>query len=136
MPTVDQLRRRSTIRSATVTSTVDGRDHLISQQPTAAGLVIGYGQFVTICRRLIVAAPLVVPPGPTCFDCEIALHRNTTVRIRSHRRRGLLTRLLRRRPFAGSRTTTTGGSHRAMRASPRSSATGRWGVRPEPPTTG
>ena len=116
MSTVDQLRQRSTIRTATVTSTVDGRDHLISQQATAAGLVTGHGEYVTVCGRLIVAAPLVVPPGPTCFDCETALHRVTAARISSHRRRGLFARLLRRRrPRAGSGR-TAGGSHRAVRA--------------------
>jgi hypothetical protein len=103
MPTVDQ---RSTARPATVTSTVDGRDHLISQQLTAAGLVTGHGEYAAICGRLVVAAPLVVGPGPTCVDCETVLHRVTTAGISLHRRRGWVVRLLRRcRPRSGVRST-------------------------------
>ena len=113
MPTVDQ---RGTARPATVTSTVDGRDHLISQHAAAAGLVTGHGEFAALCGRLVIAAPLVVGPGPTCVDCETALHRVTTAGLSSHRRRGWVARLLRRgRPRSGARS-TAGGGHRARRA--------------------
>lgn len=98
-----------------MTSTADGREHLISEQATTAGLLAGHGEYLAICERVVVAAPLVLPPGPTCLDCETALHRISTVSIHSHRRPGLVARLLRRCfPRGGSRSTTTG-SHRAVR---------------------
>ncbi|MFN2496228.1 MAG: hypothetical protein ABR608_10030 [Pseudonocardiaceae bacterium] len=102
-----------------MTSTVDGRDHLISAQATAAGLMAGYGEYAAICGRLVVAAPLVVPPGTTYFDCETALHRTTTtttIGTSTHRRRGLLARLVRRYlTRTGSRSPRVG-NHRAGRA--------------------
>jgi len=104
-----------TTRPATVTSNVDGRDHLISEQAMTMGLVAARGEYVALCGRPVVAAPLVVPRGPTCLDCETALHRRITGRANSHRRRGLLARLWRRRwPRVGSRFGTAG-SHRAVR---------------------
>ncbi len=115
MPTVDQIRHRIT-RPMAVTSTVDGRVHLLSEQATTAGLVAGHGEYAALCGRLVVAAALVTPPGPTCLDCETALHRATTASTTSHRRRGLVARLLRRRfPRTGSPVTTAGG-HRTVRA--------------------
>ncbi|HEU0088024.1 MAG TPA: hypothetical protein VFQ77_10300 [Pseudonocardiaceae bacterium] len=110
MPTVDQIRRGGTARPATLTSTADGRDHLISEHATAAGLAAGHGEYVALCGHLAVAAPLVVPRGPTCLDCETALHRSTTA-VASHRRRGLVAWLLRRRfrPATRARATTTPG---------------------------
>jgi hypothetical protein len=115
MSTVDQIRHRIT-RPTTMTSTADGRNHLLSQQATTAGLVAGHGKYIALCGRLVVAASLVTPPGPTCLDCETALHRSTTTSTTSHRRSGLLARLLHRRfPRAGSRSTTAGG-HRTVRA--------------------
>lgn len=108
----EHRRRRGSTRPATVTSTADGRDHLISPRAMASGLVAGHGDDTAICGRAVVAAPMVTPPGPTCLDCETALHRSTTGGTKSHRRCGLVTRLLRRlvRP-ADSRST----SHQAMK---------------------
>ncbi|MDQ3274151.1 MAG: hypothetical protein M3Q39_03740 [Actinomycetota bacterium] len=99
-----------------MTSTADGRTHLLSEQATTAGLVAGHGQYTALCGRLVVAASLVTPPGPTCLDCETALHRSTTTSTTSHRRRGLLARLL-RRPVSGAGShSTTASSHRGVRA--------------------
>ena len=116
MPTVNQIRRRIT-RPTAMTSTLDGRTHLLGEQATTAGLVAGHGEYAAICGRRVVAASLVTPPGPTCLDCETALHRSTTTSTTSHRRRdGLLARLLHRHfPRAGSQTTTAA-SHRTVRA--------------------
>ncbi|MGQ0778633.1 MAG: hypothetical protein ACT4NY_30180 [Pseudonocardiales bacterium] len=112
MPAVDQIRHR---RTATVTSTADGRDHLISEQAMTSGLAAGHGDYVAICGRVVVAAPMVAPPGPTCLDCETALHRITTSGTNSHRRCGLVTRLLRRFVrLTGARSTAVG-SHRVVR---------------------
>lgn len=103
MPTVNQVRRRGSTRPATVTSTVDGRDHLVSASAASVGLAAGHEKSVALCGRLVVAAPLTVPPGPTCFDCETALHRVTVGGKTSYRRGGLMARLLRRRTvMAGS----------------------------------
>lgn len=98
MPTVNQTRHGRTPRPATVTSTADGRDHLISPQAMTSGLVAGHGEYLAICGRVVVAAPMVVPPGQTCWDCETALHRVTVAS--TGRRRGVVARLLRwrRRP--------------------------------------
>ncbi len=105
MPTVDQIRHRLT-RPTAMTSILDGRDHLLSEQAATAGLVAGHGEYTALCGRRVVAAPLVTPPGPTCLDCETALHRSTTTSTTSHRGPGLLARLIRRRfPSAASRST-------------------------------
>ena len=58
------------------------------------------------------AAPLVTPPGSTCLDCETALHRSTTISTTSHRRRGLLARLLRPRVPQGGPQSRATSSHR------------------------
>ncbi|MDQ3600449.1 MAG: hypothetical protein M3408_04200 [Actinomycetota bacterium] len=116
MPTVDQIRHRIT-RPTAMTSTADGRDHLLSQQATTAGLVAGHGRYTALCGRPVVAASLVTPPGPTCLDCETALHRSTTTSTTSHRRRsGLLARLLHRRTPGADPRSTTASSYRAVRA--------------------
>jgi hypothetical protein len=96
MPTVDQIGHGFTSRPITVTSTADGRDHLINEQTTATGVAHGRGTYLAICGHLVIATPLAAPPGPTCWDCETALHRTTIAGITPHRRTGLLARLLRR----------------------------------------
>ncbi|MGH4018816.1 MAG: hypothetical protein ACRDT0_06160 [Pseudonocardiaceae bacterium] len=115
MPTVDQIRPGSTTRPATMTSTADGRDHLISEHATTAGLGAGHGEYVALCGHLAVAAPLMIPPGPTCFDCETALHRITTASAPT-RRRGLVARLLRRYFLRPHSPSASGGSHGGRRA--------------------
>lgn len=116
MPRVDQIRHGLTARSTTMTCAVDGRDHLISEQATQAGLTAGQGRYLAVCGHLTVGAAMVTPPGPTCFDCETALHRITTASATSHRRRRLVARLLRRcLPCTDSRSTAAG-SRRAEQA--------------------
>ena len=115
-PPAEHRRHRSTPRPATVTSTADGRDHLISEQAMTSGLVAGHGDYLAICGRVVVAAPMVAPPGPTCLDCETALHRSTTGGTNSHRRRGMVARLLRRFVRPADSRPTTAESHRAGRA--------------------
>ncbi|HEU0087209.1 MAG TPA: hypothetical protein VFQ77_06125 [Pseudonocardiaceae bacterium] len=121
MPTVEQIRHGITTRPATLTSTADGRDHLVSDHAIAAGLAAGCGEHIALCGQRVVAAPLVAPPGPTCLDCETALHRISTASTPT-RRRGLIARLLRQigrpgsRPPLGGRHQAGGASHRARRA--------------------
>ncbi|MDQ4031021.1 MAG: hypothetical protein M3332_01615 [Actinomycetota bacterium] len=111
----DQIQRRIT-RPTPVTSAVDGRAHLLSQQAATEGLVAGHGEYTALCGRRVLAAALATPPGPTCLDCETALHRATTTTGTSHRRRGPLAQLLRRR-FARTRLpVTTPDGYRAVRA--------------------
>ena len=114
-PTVAQIRHRIT-RPTAMTSTADGRDHLLSEQATTAGVVAGHGEYTALCGRLVVAASLVTPPGPTCLDCETALHRSTTTSTTSHRRRGRLARLLHRRFPRADLQSTTAGNPRTVRA--------------------
>jgi len=97
MPTVDQVRRCDSARPATVTSTIDGRDHLVSARMASAGLAVDLGKSGALCGRLVVAAPPTVPPGPTCLDCETALHRVTIGADTSYQCGGLMARLLGRR---------------------------------------
>ncbi|MGH3942309.1 MAG: hypothetical protein ACRDTG_27555 [Pseudonocardiaceae bacterium] len=102
-------------RPATVTSTVDGRDHLVSAA-ALVGLGAGHGTSVALCGRLVLAASLTVPPGPTCFNCETALHRVTVGDSTSYRRYGLMAQLLGRgKSRAGSRSLAAG-RHRATRS--------------------
>lgn len=116
MLTIDQIRHGTTSRSTTMTCAVDGRDHLVSDQAAQAGLAAGQGQYTAVCGHLAVAAALVVPPGPTCLDCETALHRVATEGATSHRRPGLVARLLRRFLRGPDSRPTVAGSHRAVRA--------------------
>jgi len=117
MPPVDQTRRGLTSRSTTMTCALDGRDHLISDQATQAGLAAGRGHYLAICGHLTVAAALAVPAGPTCWDCETALHRiTTTASPTSPHRRGPVARLLRRRLPRTNSQSTVAGSPRAVGA--------------------
>ncbi|MGH3905857.1 MAG: hypothetical protein ACRDTE_17000 [Pseudonocardiaceae bacterium] len=117
MPTVDQIRHGLRTRPATMTSTTDGRDHLVSEHATEAGLTAGDGRYHAICGRLVVAAPLVVAPGPTCLDCETALHSRADDSPASRRRRtGLLARLLRPRNPRTDPGSASAASRRSARA--------------------
>jgi len=122
MPTVSQVRFGTTSRFIRMTCASDGRHHLVSDQATAAGLTARHGKYAAVCGHVVVAASMVAPPGPTCLDCETALHRIATGPITSgrsrgsHRRRNVVARLLRRRNRpAGSRSTSaeTVPAHRA-----------------------
>ncbi|MGH3885966.1 MAG: hypothetical protein ACRDSZ_05225 [Pseudonocardiaceae bacterium] len=91
MPTVGQGRPAITSRPLTVTSTVDGRDHLINDRAMADGHAASRGQFTALCGHLVVAAALVAPPGPPCRDCAAVLGRNEA----SRHRVGVVARMLR-----------------------------------------
>lgn len=104
MPTVDQVRLGTTSRCTAMTCAADGRDHLVSDHAMASGLATGHGEYRSVCGHVVVAAPMVAPPGPSCLDCETALHSITTGRITTdasgrsrHCWRGVVTWLLRRR---------------------------------------
>jgi hypothetical protein len=100
MPTVKQILRRNTSRSITITCVVDGRDHLVSDRATTAGLAAGQGRYTAACGHVVVAAPMVAPPGPSCSSCVAELRRITTgsTERSRRRRRGVMARLLHRRP--------------------------------------
>lgn len=100
MPTVEQILRRNTSRSTTITCAVDGRDHLVSDRATTAGLAAGHGRYTAACGRVVVAAPMVAPPGPSCSSCVAELRRITAGSTEGSRRRlpGVMARLLHRRP--------------------------------------
>lgn len=110
MPTVDHVERETPPRSTWMTCIADGRDHLINDEATAVGLSAGYGEYAAACGHVVLAAPMVNPPGPSCIGCKTTLRGNAS----TGRRRGLIARLLRHRPrTAGSPVTT--GTHRAVR---------------------
>lgn len=115
MPTVDQIRHGLTSRHVTVTSIADGRDHLVDEHSTVAGVTPGRGSYLAICGHVVMAAPLVAPPGPTCLDCQTALHRSNTTNGFSRRRAGLMARLLQRGFTPTVSRSTSTGSHRAGR---------------------
>ncbi|MCA1673746.1 MAG: hypothetical protein LC799_16605 [Actinobacteria bacterium] len=100
MPTVEQILRRNTSRSITITCAVDGRDHLVSDRATTAGLAAGHGRYTAACGRVVVAAPMVAPPGPSCSSCVAELRRITAGSTEGsrRRRRGVMAWLLHRRP--------------------------------------
>jgi hypothetical protein len=102
------------IRPTTVTSTVDGFDHLVTA--AAVGLMASHGTSVALCGRLVLAARLTVPPGPTCLDCQTALHRVIVGGDAVQRRRGLMAQLLRRRNSCTGWWARSAGRHRAVRA--------------------
>jgi hypothetical protein len=107
-------RRRSSTRPAVVTSTADGRDHLVSAAAASVGPAAGHGKCVALCGRLVLAASLTVPPGPTCVDCETALHRVTVDADTSCRRGGLIARLRRRGRSRTGWRARSAGRHRAV----------------------
>lgn len=93
MPRVNQSRHAVTPRPARVTSTVDGRDHLIDDRTMADDRAESHGQFTALCGHLVVAAALVAPPGPSCRDCAALLRRSEV----SRHRVGVVARMLRLR---------------------------------------
>ncbi|MGH3941160.1 MAG: hypothetical protein ACRDTG_21495 [Pseudonocardiaceae bacterium] len=56
MPTLDQIRSGTTSRSTMMTCAVDGREHLVSDHATKAGLAIGQGRYRAVCGHLAIAA--------------------------------------------------------------------------------
>lgn len=107
MPTISQVRFGTTSRFITMNCAADGRHHLVSDHATTVGLTAHHGKYGAVCGHVVVAASMVAPPGPTCLDCETTLHRIATSQIttdhtrRSHRRRSVVARLLRRRTGQG-----------------------------------
>jgi hypothetical protein len=89
-PTVDQDQHAITSCPVMVTSTVDGRDHLIDDRAMADGCAASHGQFTVLCGHLVVAAALVAPPGPLCRDCAALLRSEA-----SRHRVGVVARMLR-----------------------------------------
>jgi hypothetical protein len=51
----------------------DGVDHAITDEMMAAGIQSRTGRFATVCREIVSAAFLVVPPGRRCPQCRSAV---------------------------------------------------------------
>ena len=51
----------------------DGVDHAITDEMMAAGIQSCTGRFATVCREVVSAAFLVVPPGRRCPRCRSAV---------------------------------------------------------------
>ncbi|MGH3914093.1 MAG: hypothetical protein ACRDTC_11910 [Pseudonocardiaceae bacterium] len=104
MPTKGQVRFGATAGFITMTCASDGRHHLVSDHASTTGLSAGHGTYAAACGHVVVAASMVTPPGPTCLNCETALHRMTTnpittgsARHSPRRLRHVVSWLLRRR---------------------------------------
>jgi hypothetical protein len=59
-------------RTIPVTSGIDGRCHLVTDDAYTAGLAARSGRYITLCGHRVVAAALVSPPGPDCQGCAAA----------------------------------------------------------------
>ncbi len=59
-------------RTIPVTSGIDGRCHLVTDDAYTAGLTARSGRYTTLCGHRVVAAALVSPPGPDCRGCAAA----------------------------------------------------------------
>ena len=51
----------------------DGVDHAITDEMMAAGIQSCTGRFATVCREIVSAAFLVMPPGRRCPRCRSAV---------------------------------------------------------------
>ncbi len=67
-------------RTIPVTSGIDGRCHLVTDDAYTAGLTARSGRYTTLCGHRVVAAALVSPPGPDCQGCAAA----ATVAVTPH----------------------------------------------------
>jgi hypothetical protein len=90
-------RSRSIVRDAPIplTSTPDGRTHLIGAAEHAYAIAHRIGVFATRCGRSVLPTSLTTPPGPPCRDCytptspvtSASRSSNTRVLWRSRSRR-------------------------------------------------
>jgi hypothetical protein len=54
---------------AEMTSSSDGRTHLITAQAFAAGMQAGHGRYLAACGADVIAVSLMSGPGPRCRNC-------------------------------------------------------------------
>jgi hypothetical protein len=52
-----------------MTSSSDGRSHLITAQAFAAGVRAGHGRYLAACGTDVIAVALMSGPGPRCRLC-------------------------------------------------------------------
>lgn len=85
-----------------VTSTRDGREHLVAEEAMTPGST---GRYVAMCGHGVWAAVLTCPPGPPCSDCIVAANRDAEAVRRRHRtdRPGMWARLTARLHVAAPR---------------------------------
>lgn len=63
------LQRYPNRRASSLTCTIDGFDHLVSDDAAVVGITIGRGIHPALCGHQIYVAALVSPPGPICPSC-------------------------------------------------------------------
>ena len=56
-------------RDSEMTSSSDGRTHLITAQAFAAGARAGHGRYLAACGTDVIAVALMSGPGPRCRLC-------------------------------------------------------------------
>ena len=82
-------RRMLNGRTSLITCTIDGVDHLVSDEAAAEGVAARQGTYLALRGQLIPAAALTSPPGPLCSRCvENVANAQTpsTVQVRPRRR--------------------------------------------------
>ncbi len=57
-------------RDSEMTSSSDGRTHLITAQAFVAGVRAGHGRYLAACGTDVIAVALLSGPGPRCRLCQ------------------------------------------------------------------
>lgn len=80
---------------------LDGCDHAVTQHEQATGIRRADGRYQAVCGHVVIAAPMLQPPGAPCRACHAALRPRSILpnpddrpRPRGHRRAGWLRRWL------------------------------------------
>jgi hypothetical protein len=71
-----------------VTGAEDGLDHAVSEDAMAAGIDEGKGRFTAFCGVIVLAAPMIEPPGRRCRRCAELLYLATRQATGPQRRSG------------------------------------------------
>ena len=88
------VRRAATAHILSFTCTVDGLDHLVSDDAAALGIGARQGTYTAMCGHLIYAAALASSTGPVCPHCTQAVqHLQSPITVQPHHRRHRRARL-------------------------------------------
>lgn len=88
------VRRAATAHALSLTCTVDGLDHLVSEDAAALGIGARQGTYTAMCGHLVYAAALASSTGPVCPHCTQAVqHLQSPITVQPHHRRHRRARL-------------------------------------------
>jgi hypothetical protein len=93
-------RRRAQLRVSSLTCTMDGLDHAVSDDAAASGLAARQGIYTALCGHRVHVTALASSAGPSCPRCTELVNQVAppTASLRRHRprhQRAWLRRLLR-----------------------------------------